>query len=123
MTGRDRLILTLTCVIAIGGSGCSNPYQPEPPEPPASVIHVQGVTVTPQVIQFLAIGETKQLAVRVAPLNATDQAISWESSNPAVATVDSTGLVTAKGAGVGVFVTAYTRDGRHEASANVSVLP
>jgi uncharacterized protein YjdB len=123
MTGRDRLIFTLTCVAAIGGSGCSNPYQPEPPEPPTTVIHVQGVTVTPQVIQFLAIGETKQLAVRVAPLNATDQAISWESSDPAVATVDSTGLVTAKGVGVGVFVTAYTRDGRHEASANVSVLP
>lgn len=122
MTGRDRLIFTLTCVLAFG-SGCGNPNQPEKPEPSTSIVHVQGVTLTPQVIQFLALGETKQLAVRISPLNATDQTVEWESSDSTVATVDRTGLVTAKGAGVGVFVTAFTRDGRHEASANVSVLP
>jgi uncharacterized protein YjdB len=123
MTGRRTLIFTLTCVLAFGGTGCGYPNEPERPEPSTSIIHVQGVTVTPQVIQFLAIGETKQLAVRISPLNATDQAVAWESSDSTVATVNSSGLVTAKGAGVGVFITALTHDGRHEASANVSVLP
>jgi uncharacterized protein YjdB len=122
MTGRHRLFVTLIGVLAFG-SGCSNPVYPERPEPSPSVVRVQGVTVTPQVIQFLAIGETRQLAARIAPLNATDQTIAWESSDSTVATVDSTGRVTARGAGVGVFITAFTRDGRHEASANVSVLP
>jgi uncharacterized protein YjdB len=81
------------------------------------------VTVTPQVVQLLAIGETKQLAARISPVNATDQTLAWESTDPTVATVDGSGLVTAIGLGAGVFITAYTHDGRHQASTNVSVLP
>jgi len=37
--------------------------------------------------------------------------------------VDGSGLVTAIGAGAGVFITVFTHDGARQASANVSVLP
>jgi uncharacterized protein YjdB len=119
MTGRRILTASLIFVLTRGGTGCSNPTQPDA----SAIVPVQGVTVTPQVIQLLAIGETKQLVARIAPVDATDQALAWESSDPAVATVDVSGLVTAIGVGAGVFITAYTHDGRHQASANVSVLP
>ena len=100
--------------------GCSYPNQPY-----ASTdnVAVRGVKVAPQTIAFLAIGETKQLSATIAPANATDQIISWESTDSTVASVDANGLVTAKAAGFGVFITVTTHDGRHEASANVSVNP
>ena len=100
--------------------GCDNPGQPSEPDRPAPTVSVQAVRVTPQSVQLLAIGETRQLLATVFPVNATDQAIVWESSDSGVA---SAGLVTAKAAGVGVFITASTRDGGHQASVNVSVNP
>ena len=124
MTGRGILTASLICALAYAGAGCNNPGQPETPEPSTTtIVPVQGVHVTPQVIQFLAIGETKQLTARIAPVDATDQVITWESSDSRVATVDGGGLVTAIGVGAGVFITAYTHDGRHQASTNVSVIP
>jgi uncharacterized protein YjdB len=119
MTGRRIVIASLIFAATLAGTGCGNPTQPET----SAIVPVQGVTVTPQVVQLLVIGETKQLTARIAPLNATDQAVTWESSNPAVATVDGSGLVTAIGVGAGVFITVFTHDGGRQASANVSVLP
>ena len=55
--------------------------------------------------------------------NATDQGIIWESTDSTVATVNALGLVTARGVGAGVFITAYTHDGHFQASVNVSVNP
>lgn len=47
----------------------------------------------------LEVGGTKQLSATVLPSNATDKSVSWSSSNTSVATVSSSGLVTAKSAG------------------------
>ena len=138
MTGNKLLIAGVIMALAMGVNGCSYPAEPGatetpgttetpadpalPGQPPATV-PVQGVRVTPQVMQFFAIGESRQVSATIAPLDATDKALTWESSDSAVATVDSHGLVTAKANGVGVFVTAYTHDGHHQASVNVSVNP
>lgn len=106
-------------LLALSSQACNNPGQPSEPGP----VPVQGVRVTPQVVQLTRIGETRQLVATVSPVDATDQAVTWESTDSSVASVDAGGLVTAKAAGVGVFITVYTRDGRHEASVNVSVIP
>ena len=98
-------------------------YSTQPNGYPANPIAVTGVIATPQVIVFTAIGETRQITATVTPLNATDRALQWESSNAQIATVDGNGLVTARGIGVGVFVTAITHDGQKQASVNVSVQP
>ena len=108
-------------LLMLGWYACANPAQPGEPDPPDDMVAVQAVRVTPQVVQFLAIGETRQLLATVFPTNATDQTVAWESSDPSVASVNAVGLVTAKSAGVGVFVTASTRDGGHQASVNVGV--
>jgi len=59
----------------------------------------------------------------ISPTNATDRVVTWESTDPSVASVDSAGLVTARSAGVGVFVTAFSHDGNFQSSANIGVFP
>jgi len=102
--------------VLLAAVGCSSDSPPDP-------VLVEGIRVTPQSVQLSAIGETRQLTAAISPVNATDQAITWESADSAVASVDADGLVTARAAGTGVFVTAITHDGHHESSANVSVIP
>lgn len=64
------------------------------PVPPTPVVHVTGVTLD-QDSASLEPEETLQLTATVAPNDATDKRVTWTSSDEAVATVSSTGLVTA----------------------------
>ncbi|MDY3275546.1 MAG: Ig-like domain-containing protein [Agathobacter sp.] len=56
-------------------------------------------------------GETLQLTVNITPQNATDQKLTWISSDLSVATVDANGKVTAVGDGT-VTITAKTSNGK-----------
>lgn len=67
----------------------------------------------------IAKGSTKKLVPSIAPADTSDQTVTWVSSDPAVATVASTGVVTAKGIGTAV-ITCTTADGT-ELSASTSV--
>ena len=58
----------------------------------------------------LQVGNTMNLSVTVSPSNATNQSVNWSSSNSNVATVDSNGVVTAKGTG-NATITATSADG------------
>jgi hypothetical protein len=58
----------------------------------------------------LSAGASETLIATVNPSTATTQAIDWESSNTSVATVSSTGTVTAVSAGTAI-ITARTKDG------------
>lgn len=58
----------------------------------------------------LASGETLQLKATIVPTNATNKNVTWKSNNPGVATVSSSGLVTAKAKG-SATITATTTDG------------
>lgn len=55
-------------------------------------------------------GDTKQLSATVYPTNATNKSVNWSSSNTTVATVSSSGLVTAKSAG-SATITCRAADG------------
>lgn len=68
----------------------------------------------------LSVGGSQTLTATVYPSNATNKSVSWTSSNPAVATVSSLGLVEAKSAGTAV-ITATTSDGGYTASCTVTV--
>ncbi|MFL5605213.1 MAG: Ig-like domain-containing protein [Gemmatimonadaceae bacterium] len=102
--------------LALGVSSC-NGYTTQAYAPVAAT----GVKVTPQSVQIAAIGGTTQLVAAVAPLDASDRAVTWESTDPSIATVDAAGRVTAHAVGAGVLITAITHDGHFQSSANVSV--
>lgn len=65
-------------------------------------------------------GDTRQLTATVTPDNAADKSVTWTSSDPAVATVSSSGLVTAVEAG-SATVTAKTAGDTYEAVCAVTV--
>ena len=66
-------------------------------------------------------GNKLQLRAYVSPSNATNRTVKWTTNNPYVATVSSTGLVTATGAGKAT-ITARTTDGtKLTASCQITV--
>lgn len=67
----------------------------------APVIELTGVTVAPTKVN-LDLNATYQLSAVKEPVNAAGS-LNWESSNPGVATVDSTGKVTAKARGTAII--------------------
>ena len=79
--------------------------------------------MTPQSVNFIAVGDTMRIIASVSPANATDRLLTWESTDPSIASVNASGLVTAKAPGFGVFITAYTHDGHFQSSAVVNVDP
>ena len=68
----------------------------------------------------LDVGNTFQLQATVSPSDATDKGVVWSSSKTSVATVSSTGLVKAVGAGTAV-ITVTTDDGKKTATCVVTV--
>ena len=85
----------------------------------AKVVPVTGVDVKPWSVTIGANGTTK-LTCTVAPSNATNRNMRWESDNPSVATVDSDGNVRAVSAGV-AKVSAVTEDGGFRSGCTVTV--
>lgn len=81
------------------------------------VSNVGRVTLNKERLYLEGIGGTAALKATVAAENGSAVPITWTSSNPAAATVDSFGLVTAVGDGKTV-ITAVTPDG-HSASCIV----
>lgn len=81
--------------------------------------HVTGVTLNSSSLS-LTVGDSRQLRATVAPRNAANQKVTWSSSNANVASVSSSGRVTAKAKGTAV-ITVKTEDGNKTASCTVTV--
>ena len=82
-------------------------------------IPVTGVTLTPETTE-LKVGETKNLIITVAPETATNKKYTCTSDKESVATVDDTGLITAKSVGT-AKITVTTEDGNKTATCTVTV--
>ena len=83
-------------------------------------VAVESVTLNPTTLT-LEKGSTGTLTATVAPQNATNNTVTWSSSNPEVATV-ANGTVTAVSAGTAT-ITVTTADGNHKATCTVTVTP
>lgn len=68
----------------------------------------------------IKVNQTVQLTETVAPADASNKAVTWLSGNTAVATVDNSGLVTAKSAGTAT-ITVKTADGNFTDACTVTV--
>lgn len=103
---------TITCSAAVGGKTVQaslnvNVY-----------VAVKSVTVKKKSIT-LEVGKTEKVEATINPKNATNQELTWMSSNPSVATVDENGRIKAVYGGE-CTITATTKDSS-EKSASVSV--
>lgn len=83
-------------------------------------VAVESVTLNPTTLT-LEKGGTGTLTATVAPENATNNTVTWSSSNPEFATV-ANGTVTAVSAGTAT-ITVTTADGNHQATCTVTVTP
>ena len=81
---------------------------------------VTGVSLSPDTLT-LDVGESSTLTATITPDNATDKSVTWESSASGVATVDTSGKVTAVSVGTAT-ITATAADGSGEkATCSVTV--
>jgi uncharacterized protein YjdB len=107
-TSNDNPLATQTCAIAV------------------NTIAVDGIALSDTSATIYK-GSYKQLSAVVTPTGAADPAITWSSSNTAVATVDSTGKVTAVGIPAGAdygeaIITALTSNSSVFATCTIKVL-
>ncbi len=84
-----------------------------------STVSVTGVNVNKTKVT-LKVGSIETIIATVSPTNATNKSVSWTSSNNAIATVDSNGLITAVGKGTAT-ITVTTADGNKTATIEVKV--
>ena len=124
----DSLIRTVTAVkggtatvtvTAKDGSGKSDSVEIQVED--NTPVSVESVSLS-KTSTALTVGTSETLTAKVLPTNATNQSVTWSSSNSNIATVSSNGLVTAKAAGTAV-ITVTTQDGKKTATCTVTVNP
>lgn len=84
-----------------------------------SIIAVTGVTVSPKT-SSVAMGATRNLSATVAPANAANKSVNWTTSNPLIATVSGSGVVTPVAAGT-CTITVTTVDGSFKDTTALTV--
>lgn len=82
-------------------------------------IPVTGISLDKQTMT-LSVGSTGTLKATLSPFNATGSEITWSSSNTAVATVSSSGVITAIAVG-STTITCTTLDGTKKANCTLTV--
>ncbi len=107
--GQTRITAT-----AKDGSGASASCMVTVVEP------VTGISLDKKAATIL-LNETVKLTATVKPSDASNKTVKWSTSKSSVATVSSSGLVTAKGGGTAI-ITAKTADGEYDVSCTVTVI-
>lgn len=84
----------------------------------STVVEVSSISLSPS-SKELTVGSTLTLVCTINPVTASNQYITWTSSNSSVASVDENGKVTAKSAGTAVITA--TSIGGKEATSTIAV--
>ena len=85
-----------------------------------AVTEVTGISLSTSSKTFTTIGDTLTLTATFSPTDATDKSIIWSSSDADVATVSSSGVVTAIGDGTAT-ITAKTTNKGYTATCGITV--
>jgi hypothetical protein len=104
------LLLVFTALIGCGSSWDA---------PVVADVSVTGVTLN-KTSTSIPVGSTEQLTATIAPANATNQNVTWSTSDAGKATVSLSGLVKAVAAGTAT-ITVTTVDGGFTATCTVTV--
>jgi len=112
---------TLLIVLLAVQAGCGGSESPAEPETPVATT----VALTPTTLNFSSAGETQQLTPTVSDQNGatiSGASVTWASSASTVASVSSTGFVSAVADGTAT-ITAASGSASGTASVTVLVLP
>jgi len=112
----STLLITSTFLLFTAVS--CNDNEPEP-LPGDTTVAVTAISLSPTTASLVVGGETLTLTATISPENATNQAITWTSSNTTVATVLN-GVITAVAEGTAT-ITVTTQDGNRTATTAVTV--
>lgn len=132
LKSRFLILACLLSLVILAKCGKESPTQPgsqvqptSPPSPtsppPTSSSQPVRIDISPSTANFTALGQTIQFTARVIDNNNTEltnAAVSWSSSDTAVATVTEQGLATAIGNGM-TSITARSGNVSRDASASV----
>ncbi len=113
VTGVSEGSATITATVATESSSVSATFAIT-----VSKIAVTGISISAAKTSIV-IGGTSNISATVTPSNATDQSVSWKSSNTSVATV-SDGVVTGVAVGTAT-ITATTNDGGYTDKVSIEV--
>lgn len=86
----------------------------------SQTVPVTSVSLNQNKLSLKAAGESYQLTATISPANATNKGVTYKSSNPKVATVSDSGIVTAVANG-SATITVTTNDGGKTATCTVTV--
>ena len=125
------ILLTFIVLVTCGKDSPTNPKPVNPPKPPPTTPPTQPpparipsrLTISPSSILFTAVGQTKQLTVKVYDQNnatMSDFPIIWSDTGWGVVSVNATGLVRALRSGVD-RITARARSSDVSASIEATV--
>ncbi len=103
----DGVASTSACSTTNYGSNCAP-------------IAVTGIDINPET-SSLEVNASQQLTATITPNNATNTQVTWASNNNSIATVNTSGLVTAISPG-SATITATTEDGMFTDTAIIEVL-
>jgi len=120
VTGVTAGAATITATVA-NGTAVGTPVSQTISVNVASVVPVTSVSVAPSAAS-LVVGATTALVPTVLPANATNRNVTWGTSNSAIATVSTAGLVTAVAPGTAT-ITVTTADGGFTATSTITVNP
>lgn len=99
------LVIIIAAVLITGCPGVG----PDSATEPAVTVNVTGISLNKSTMGIF-VGSPEQLTATISPADATNQIVTWTSSNESAATVSASGLVTAIAAGTAV-ITVTTSDG------------
>ncbi len=87
---------------------------------PGELVNVEGIVIN-EAAQELEVGATLPLTTTITPANATNQDVTWTTSDDTVATVSESGLVVAVAKGEAT-ITVTTVDGNKTANVVITVV-
>ena len=111
----DQVISDMTVTAQFSSSGTPT----DPDDPSTTPLPVTGVTISGGQRELEA-GDSCTFTATVSPSNATNKSVTWTTSDPSVATVSSSGTVTAVGEGTAT-ITVTTADGGRTAFVTLTV--
>ncbi|SMD46300.1 Por secretion system C-terminal sorting domain-containing protein [Aquiflexum balticum DSM 16537] len=86
---------------------------------PQNPISVTGINISPTDLSLL-VGNNQQFSAAILPSNATNKTVTWSSSDPDVASINSNGLVSGISEGTAT-ISAITVDGNFIANSTITV--